>query len=147
MTGDGVHTTCSAGWYNGPSLISYAEQVEIPDRTALRNRPMRATVNEYSQDSKGLVLRVRMESGRLTIGDKIRVCPTMNDAIISDILEPPVKVLTVPDIAELRVSGVQIDEVAPINMISSYDLALPKDRYNLKYFLLQLMVSRQYGIL
>ena len=89
---------------------------------------MRATVNEYSQDSKGLVLRVRMESGRLTIGDKIRVCPTMNDAIISDILEPPVKVLTVPDIAEIRVSGVQIDEVAPINMISSYDLALPKDR-------------------
>ena len=127
MTGDGVHTPSSAKWYNGPSLISYAEQVEIPDRTALRNRPMRATVNEYSQDSKGLVLRVRMESGRLTIGDKIRVCPTMNDAIISDILEPPVKVLTVPDIAEIRVSGVQIDEVAPINMISSYDLALPKD--------------------
>ena len=73
------------------------------------------------------MVRVRMECGKLAVGDKIRVCPTMNDAIVSDIVEPPVKVITVPDIAEIRLSGVQLDEVAPINMISSFDLALTKE--------------------
>ena len=60
----------------------------------------------------------------------------MNDAIVNDIIEPvglkvslkiwwiflflenKIKALTVPDIAEIRVAGVQLDEVAPVNMIS-----------------------------
>ena len=57
----------------------------------------------------------------------------MNDAIVNDIIEPvglkvsftwenyfwaQIKALTVPDIAEIRVAGVQLDEVAPVNMIS-----------------------------
>ena len=52
------------------------------------------------------------------IGTKIRVCPTMKEAIVTDILDPKVQAIAVSDIAELRISGVEIDEVAPINMIS-----------------------------
>ena len=29
-----------------------------------------------------------MQCGKLGLGDKIRVCPTMNDALVTDIQEP-----------------------------------------------------------
>ena len=120
LTGAGVNISASsdASWYKGKSLIELMETIDVPDRTALRHRPLRATVNEYGEDNKGIVLRIRVECGKVGIGTKIRVCPTMKEAVITDILEPKVQAITVPDIAEVRVDGVEIDEVSPINMIS-----------------------------
>jgi len=126
LTGEGVCQKAPAEWYKGDDLLSHFRQIPLPDRVALRQRPLRATVLEYGSDSKGVTLRVRLECGTVAVGDKIRICPTMNDAIVHDIIEPPVKVLTVPDIADIRVAGVQLDEVAPVNMISSYNLACPR---------------------
>ena len=48
LTGAGVSTNFGK-WYKGKPLIEVTEQIDIPDRTALRNRPFRATVNEYAQ--------------------------------------------------------------------------------------------------
>jgi len=127
LTGDGVCQSAPASWYSGDNLLEHFRRISIPDRTALRQRPLRATVLEYGSDSKGVTLRIRLDCGKLAVGNKIRICPTMNDAIVNDIIEPVgLKALTVPDIAEIRVAGVQLDEVAPVNMISSYDLACPR---------------------
>ena len=77
-----------APWYSGDNLLEHFRRISIPDRTALRQRPLRATVLEYGSDSKGVTLRIRLECGKLAVGNKIRICPTMNDAIVNDIIEP-----------------------------------------------------------
>ena len=92
LTGEGVCQKAPAEWYKGDDLLSHFRQIPLPDRVALRQRPLRATVLEYGSDSKGVTLRVRLECGTVAVGDKIRICPTMNDAIVHDIIEPPVKV-------------------------------------------------------
>ena len=89
LTGEGVCRAAPCSWYSGENLIEHFEKITLPDRTALRQRPLRATVLEYGTDSKGVTLRVRLECGKVAIGDKIRICPTMNDAIVNDIIEPP----------------------------------------------------------
>ena len=89
LTGEGVCQPAPCSWYSGENLIEHFEKITLPDRTALRQRPLRATVLEYGTDSKGVTLRVRLECGKVAVGDKIRICPTMNDAIVNDIIEPP----------------------------------------------------------
>jgi len=64
--------------------------------------------------------------GPIKNGVKVRICPKMEDAIVSEIIEPPYKIAMVGDIVDVRLSGTTLEEVAPISMISSFDLAIPK---------------------
>lgn len=76
-----------------------------PDRSALRARPLRASVVEISEEPKGIFCRVRVECGCLAVGTKLKVCPTMETAIVNDIVEPPVKALMAGDIGEVVLKG------------------------------------------
>ena len=50
----------------------------------------------------------------------------MEDAIVTDIIEPPYKIGMVSDIIEVRLSGVALEQVSPVSMLCSYDLSIPK---------------------
>jgi len=72
LSGVGVQTAYSgdAAWYDGPTLLELFENIKIPERTALRNRPLRASVSEFSEDTKGLTVRIRLECGTVHPGIK-----------------------------------------------------------------------------
>lgn len=128
LNGVGVNSSYSgeASWFDGSTLLQLFQKLSIPDRTTLRNRPLRASVTEFSEDNKGLIVRMRIECGSVHAGSKVRLCPTMEDAIVADVIEPPHKIAMVGDIVDIRLSGVVLDQVAPITMVSSYDLSIPK---------------------
>ena len=54
LSGVGVSEafTGEAGWFKGKNLFQIFESIPIPDRTALRARPLRASVTETTEDNK-----------------------------------------------------------------------------------------------
>jgi len=113
-------------WFKGPTLLEFFNTITPPDRSALRARPLRASVVEISEEPKGIFCRIRVECGTLAIGSKLKVCPTMESAIVNDIIEPPVKALMAGDIGEIVLKGTTLEQIKPVSMLSSFNLSIPK---------------------
>ena len=55
----------------------------------------------------------------------------MADCVVSEVLSiegcpPGTKVLSVGDVGDIRLSGIQLELVKPITMLTSYNLAVPQ---------------------
>ncbi len=75
-------------WYQGPSLLDHLETVSVPDLRG--SRPFRMPVqwvNRPNADFRGFAGTVA--SGRVHVGDRVRVLPSGRDSVVASIVVAP----------------------------------------------------------
>jgi elongation factor 1-alpha len=79
MTGDNLLGDSGSDcmpWYNGPTLLSALEGVELPDSTEAAEKPLRMPVRVTHKIKKvGTVLVGRIECGTLKVGSEVFLSP------------------------------------------------------------------------
>ncbi|XP_031826567.2 translation elongation factor EF-1alpha (GTPase) HBS1 isoform X1 [Nomia melanderi] len=91
-----------SNWYTGPTLVSVIDNFKCPERPI--NKPFRLSVNDiFKGTGSGFCVSGHMETGMVSIGDKILVLPGNEIAVVK---------------------GLQVDEVSATNAFAGDHVAL-----------------------
>jgi len=86
LTGENVNGRTpikGLGWYNGPSLVDAIDTFSPAQRQV--DGPLRFIVTDVFAEGRGVVVSGRVLTGRISMGDKVRVCPIGDEASIHKI--------------------------------------------------------------
>eukprot|EP01063_Lacrimia_lanifica_P021190 TRINITY_DN2845_c3_g1_i1.p1 TRINITY_DN2845_c3_g1~~TRINITY_DN2845_c3_g1_i1.p1 ORF type:complete len:738 (+),score=396.44 TRINITY_DN2845_c3_g1_i1:51-2264(+) len=70
-------------WYNGPTLQEAMNNVQVPGRKV--DDPVRFPVHGKYKDEGKVHVHGKLESGRIAVGDKLRMQPTKNEVVVEHI--------------------------------------------------------------
>ncbi|XP_054013302.1 protein HBS1 isoform X2 [Hylaeus anthracinus] len=91
-----------SNWYTGPTLVSVIDNFKCPDRPI--NKPFRFSVNDiFKGTGSGFCVFGHVETGMVSLGDKVLVSPRCESAVIK---------------------GLQVDEVSITNAFAGDHVAL-----------------------
>lgn len=100
-------------WYSGPCLIDVIDNFRAPER--LVTKPFRLSINDiFKGTGSAFCVSGRIETGCLSVGDRILICPTREQATVKGISldELPTQTVYAGDQASVTLSGVEMQNVA-----------------------------------
>lgn len=120
-----------AAWYSGPSLVAAIDSLRPPDRAM--DRPFRLSIADiYKGQAAGFSVAGRLESGFLTMGDKVLISPLNEICTVKSVLVDQVAGwtgfagdhatvgLVGPDMAGVVAGMVLSDPASPVPVASRF---------------------------
>ncbi|XP_051172070.1 protein HBS1 [Leptopilina boulardi] len=115
-----------ASWYNGPTLVGVIDNFKCPERPI--DKPLRFSVNDiFKGTSSGFCISGHVETGLLSIGDKVVILPQNESAQVKGIQidESPTTHAFAGDQPTLILSGVEQQNIAIGDIVSSVHHPIP----------------------
>lgn len=100
-------------WYTGPCLIDVIDNFRAPERPV--TKPFRLSINDiFKGTGSAFCVSGKIETGSLSAGDRILICPTREQAIVKAIAldEMPSQMVYAGDQVSVTLSGVEMQNVA-----------------------------------
>ncbi|XP_060519987.1 protein HBS1 [Cylas formicarius] len=113
-------------WYKGPALIDVIDNFRSPQRPV--SKPFRLSINDiFKSTGSGFCVAGRVETGVLSAGDKVLVCPNRELAIVKSISIEEVSQLTVfaGDQATVTLSNIEMQNVSVGNVLCDPNHPVP----------------------
>ncbi|XP_018325494.1 HBS1-like protein [Agrilus planipennis] len=105
-------------WYQGPTLIEVIDNFRVSERPILK--PLRFSVNDvFKGTGSGFCVSGKVETGSLSVGDKVLICPSREVASVKGLLtdDSPKQVVYAGDQAQVTLSGIEMQNVSVGNII------------------------------
>ncbi|CAG9816269.1 unnamed protein product [Phaedon cochleariae] len=105
-------------WYDGSCLLDVIDKFRSPERPV--NKPFRLSIDDiFKGTGTAFCVSGRIETGCLTVGDKILVCPNRESAIVKSLAidEAPQAVVFAGDQATATLSGIEMQNVSVGNVL------------------------------
>lgn len=113
-------------WYNGPYLLDVIDKFNVPERPVAK--PLRMSINDvFKSTGSGFCVSGRIETGMLSKGDKVLVCPTKELAEVRglSINDLSSNVAFAGDQVSVTISGVDMQNVSVGYILSDPILQVP----------------------
>nr|CAH7757422.1 unnamed protein product [Callosobruchus chinensis] len=107
-----------SGWYDGPCLIEVIDNFRAPIRPV--SKPFRLSVNDiFKGTGSAFCVSGRIETGTLSVGDKVLVCPNREYATIKSLSidDVPKSVAFAGDQVTAALSGIEMQNVSVGNIL------------------------------
>lgn len=105
-------------WYSGPCLLDVIDQFRVPDRPI--SKPFRFSINDiFKGTGTSFCVSGRVETGTLSVGDKVLICPNREIAVVKSLAieEVPKTVVFAGDQVTVTVSGIEMQNVSIGNIL------------------------------
>ncbi|XP_028133822.2 protein HBS1 isoform X2 [Diabrotica virgifera virgifera] len=99
-------------WYDGPCLLDVIDKFRSPDRPI--SKPFRLSINDvFKGTGTSFCVSGRVETGTLSVGDKVLVCPNREAAVVKSLAieEASKTVVFAGDQVTVALSGVEMQNV------------------------------------
>ncbi|KAF2895790.1 hypothetical protein ILUMI_10392 [Ignelater luminosus] len=100
-------------WYNGPCLINVIDNFRSPDRPI--SKPFRHSINDiFKGTGSGFCVSGRIETGSLSTGDRVLVCPSKELATVKALAieEVSQQIAFAGDQVSVTLSGIEMQNVS-----------------------------------
>ncbi|KAJ8944129.1 hypothetical protein NQ318_013313 [Aromia moschata] len=107
-----------AAWYTGPCLLDVIDNFRSPERPI--SKPFRLSINDiFKGTGAAFCVSGRIETGTLSIGDKVLVCPNRESAVVKSLAieEVPKTIVFAGDQATVTLSGIEMQNVSVGNIL------------------------------
>lgn len=130
LAGDNILTrvtkeTCS--WYDGPTLMEILDKLPVEKRDP--NGPLRIPIIDKMKDANQIIAHGKIESGTLTVGDRIQLAPYGHPCQVGGILDAQNQVVRLAKPGEnVQVRLLHIDDESLLNrgnVICARDAPMP----------------------
>ncbi|CAH1286544.1 unnamed protein product [Diabrotica balteata] len=105
-------------WYEGPCLLDVIDKFRSPDRPI--SKPFRLSINDvFKGTGTSFCVSGRIETGTLSVGDKVLVCPNREAAVVKSLAieEASKTVVFAGDQVTVALSGVEMQNVSVGNIL------------------------------
>ncbi|XP_056630715.1 protein HBS1 [Diorhabda sublineata] len=105
-------------WYSGPCLLDVIDKFRAPDRPI--SKPFRLSINDiFKGTGTSFCVSGRIETGTLSIGDKVLICPNREVALVKSlsIEEVSKTVVFAGDQVTVTLSGIEMQNVSVGNIL------------------------------
>ncbi|XP_057671880.1 protein HBS1 [Diorhabda carinulata] len=105
-------------WYSGPCLLDVIDKFRAPDRPI--SKPFRLSINDIFKGTGTLFcVSGRIETGTLSIGDKVLICPNREVALVKSLMIEEVSktVVFAGDQVTVTLSGIEMQNVSVGNIL------------------------------
>ncbi|XP_043501802.1 HBS1-like protein isoform X1 [Polistes fuscatus] len=130
LSGENVVTSPKAedlsNWYTGPTLVNVIDNFKCPERPV--NKPLRFSVNDiYKSTGSGFCVSGHVETGMVSIGDKVLVLPQNEVAIVKGLQTDDMSIVNAfaGDHISLTLSGIDQQNVGVGDIICNPQNPVP----------------------
>lgn len=130
LSGENVVTSPKAeglsNWYTGPTLVNVIDNFKCPERPV--NKPLRFSVNDiYKSTGSGFCVSGHVETGMVSIGDKVLVLPQNEVAVVKGLQADDMSIVNAfaGDHISLTLSGIDQQNVGVGDIICNPQNPVP----------------------
>ncbi|KAJ8981286.1 hypothetical protein NQ317_004022 [Molorchus minor] len=105
-------------WYDGPCLLEVIDNFRSPERPV--SKPFRLSINDiFKGTGAAFCVSGRVETGTLSVGDKVLLCPNRESAIVKSLAIEDVSktIVFAGDQATVTLSGIEMQNVSVGNIL------------------------------